>query len=653
MTNSRNIFSQAVLMDDLGADDEFITAGEFEDATRTVVRTIGRNHDLEVVFAGDGAHTDGKLVCLPTQDSSKTMTKKQYAVGQGYANHETLHNLCTDIKGMASIRERLHKEGKKLAMACSQAIEDIRIERAGAVLYPGIPNQIASTADYVNKEFLEGPYAEDPSIIEEFKRIGPLAITWRGRQRMGYGSPYIDKCLALLKPEQLKILDKWIDMVEGLDTGAIGAGDLDRERSFKGSIEGIKLAELIAKDIDDIDDSDDDSDGDAADGEGGGQASTGTDLEVDPYNPDMRDAVLKLMYEGTPEGTRYRTVSTALDRVWTRDTAKDNESVKMRLMRDDGNRLYQAALSELGSRTATMKRKLERALLTACAEDYVTGQRTGKLDITRKAVSIFNRKENVHRKKVDGKNIDTAVTILVDISGSMSGEKMQLAAKSCTALAECFEKTPVDLEILCFSSGAISGAYQEHIKKAVKDAEDHIRKTSKNPAKDGWHRCEPMNIWVIKDFSDSLRVAKQSLGSMQVIASGNNPDGDAILYAAQRLKRKSANKHILLVLSDGQPHYGTIEGDWSRMKDYTKRATDYVTKMGVNLVGIGIMDDTVKQFYKNYAVVNDLEDLSKNVMDKVAKLIIGEDFKVDNGDLSSVKHNATALKRTASGRSGW
>lgn len=201
--------NHAVYMDDLSADEEFIAAAQFEDATRTVVRTLGDDEKLDIVFAGNGGKTNGTTVILPAQDPTKLMTKKQYAVAQGYANHETLHNKCSDMPFMTASLERLKKEGKKLAMTCANAIEDVRIEKAGRDLYPGIPSQIDSTADLVAKEFFDNYYSKDASIVEDFKRIGPIAITWRGRQRLGYGSPYIQKCLDTLSPEMLAQVDKW------------------------------------------------------------------------------------------------------------------------------------------------------------------------------------------------------------------------------------------------------------------------------------------------------------------------------------------------------------------------------------------------------------------------------------------------------------
>lgn len=651
------LLNHAVTMDDLSADSEFITAAQFEDATRTVVRTLGKNHNLDVVFAGSGAKTNGERVILPAQDPTKMMTKKQYAVGQGFANHETMHNLCTDMPHFTKELARLKSSGKKLAMACANAVEDVRIEAEAAKLYPGIPSQISSTADFVSKTFLEEHYAKDPEIVKDFKRIGPVAITWRGRQRLGYDAPYLKKCLDTLSPEMLEKVDKWCDLIEKLGGGAKAPGDFDQPASHKASHRSIQLAETIANEIDEIEEEPEqeeaegegDGEGENKDGEGGkgnrsgGKGSSGCaelgGSEPEPYDPDMASMVTKLLTTGDkPENVRPLT--TMCDTLQTK--ASTNSSAGAYLNRTDGHALYAHITSKIGSKTAVMKRKFERALLTASEADYVTSQRSGRLDVRRHGINIVKGRENVYRRKMDGKAVDTAVTILVDISGSMSGSKMRLASQVASALAECLDKTSVRLEILCFNGGLISDAFS---KAHVTTYHEIVRGIAGSRSKEkgpGFHRHEPMNIWEVKNFDDSLRDARGRLGSMSCMAHGNNPDGDAIIYAAGRLKKQKASKHIMMVLSDGSPAYGAFDGH----HEYTKKCTAYVTsKLGINLVGIGIEDDSVAHYYKNYTVVNDLNDLDKTVIDNVARMVLGENFKVDNADVGGIDANYKDSRR--------
>lgn len=664
MTNNNMTLNQSITMDDLTADEEYITAMQFEDATRTVVRTLGQNFELDIMFAGAGgeAKTDGKVVILPAQDPTKMMTKKQYAVGQGFANHETMHNLCTDMPHAMREFERFRKEGKKLAKAYANAIEDIRIERAAKDLYPGIPSQISSTADYAAKCFIDDvlPQAGD-DILKDPKRIGPVAITWRGRQRMGYVSPYTDKVIAMLPKEIYDQVDKWCDMIEKLPTGTEnGVGQFDRDVSFKGSRKVIEIAEMFAKETEEVEEEPDpNAGGKQGQGNGGGgnggngqnpnsaAGDNGIDnsarrgdskVDSDPIDPSMDGAVNQLLSQNN--GTGWRPVSTALDVMITKTTKKTGARHRnQELLRPENHTMYNELMSNIGGRTAVMKRKFERALLTAADSDYVTGQRAGRLDVRRRGVHIMQGKENIYRKKLDGRNIDTAVSILVDASSSMRGEKMLLASQVCVALAECLEKTSVDLEVLAFRGSEPTGNVPQHI---IEKYHEIVRQLEEDRMNGGtksqlFHRAQPVEMFELKSFDENLRSARISMGAMPRLAGGNTPDGDAILKAAARLRMNPKPKKIMLVLTDGEPGYRCLNG---QPEVFTKMAVDYCTKkLGFNMIGVGIQCDAGRKLYKNWTLVNSLEDMDKAIIDNIARMILGENFKVDNGDVSGAAQN--------------
>ncbi len=684
MSRDNIMLAEAVTMDDMSADDEFITAAQFEDATRTVVRTIGE-HDCDVIFAGTGGKTNSNVVTLPAQDPTKMMTRKQYAVAQGFANAETMRTKCSDVDHFDSEVERLEKSGKKLAAKCAKAIEGVRTERAGQNLYPGMPTQTSATSDYVSQQFLKRfhpdhgeekagttEYTEKANsyqeMITDFKRIGPLAISWRGRLRMGYDSPYAQKAWDSLPKEMQERVDKWCDVVEKIETGAPAPGQFDQEKSYKGCRDALRYAEILAQEIEEIEDEkekDKDGDGDGAGGAGKkkGKSEKGDKVghgaargELEPLDPDMQAEVISLMNEGDDPNTGVRPISTALDVVANKKSK--GQQIKRMLDEKRGIAKYGIVKSKIVGRTAVMKRKFERALMTAADTEYVSGQRTGRLDVRKHGTGIMKGRENVYKRKSEGKDLDTALTILVDASGSMGGgkhnpdgthtTKMELAAQVATAMAECLEGTPVKLEVLCFSTGEVSDEFPDHVVEAYHEAVDKYEcMSSSDQRKLGgiFHRNDPIIMWEMKAFDQSLRETRSNFGNMMDLANGANADGDSILFAAKRLKQQKANKHILVVLSDGAPAYEIINGS---CHDYTKKVTAYVgSKMGIHLVGVGIMDSNVEKYYKNYTVINELNEMDKAVMDNIARLILGDKFKVDNADVSGIAANIKSMKTKA------
>ena len=105
---------------------------------------------------------------------------------------------------------------------------------------------------------------------------------------------------------------------------------------------------------------------------------------------------------------------------------------------------------------------------------------------------------------------------------------------------------------------------------------------------------------------------------------------------ADRLMQRTESNKIMMVLADGYPAWHGSRGGRSQ-NEITRDAVDKVDKMGIKSVGIGIDCDSVKQFFPRWVVVNDVDDLAKNTLDQVAKMILGDRFHIDNSDLIKAK----------------
>ena len=72
------------------------------------------------------------------------------------------------------------------------------------------------------------------------------------------------------------------------------------------------------------------------------------------------------------------------------------------------------------------------------------------------------------------------------------------------------------------------------------------------------------------------------------------------------------------------------------MDKMTRQAVVDMQNKGINMVGIGICTSAPRHFFDKHVCINDASDLSKNVLDQVAKLILGSRFAVDNRDVIAV-----------------
>jgi cobalamin biosynthesis protein CobT len=192
----------------------------------------------------------------------------------------------------------------------------------------------------------------------------------------------------------------------------------------------------------------------------------------------------------------------------------------------------------------------------------------------------------IFRKRIVSDTLDTAVTLLVDCSGSMSGKKFEMACSGAGALAEALRPLNISFNVLGFTN---TEGYDQPL------------------------------IWVFNDFGE--RVPTSELVSRFKTASGclwENTDGDALAYASYVLGLRREKRKVLLVLSDGSPAGREHAGDISA---YTARVIGDIEDSGVDVYGIGILDDNVRHYYKKHVVVSKLDDLSPTILSIIDRSI--------------------------------
>lgn len=213
--------------------------------------------------------------------------------------------------------------------------------------------------------------------------------------------------------------------------------------------------------------------------------------------------------------------------------------------------------------------------------DTLTGLYTGKRitshELYRQDLKIFNRKilpEDIP---------DMAVGIMVDLSGSMSGERI-MYAKKCAYITYSFCKK---LGIPTFVVG--------HDASRGGDNTVHIKSIVDEYSLDG---------------KDALRIFSMEAGWC-------NRDGYALRYCLQKLKAIPCEQKLMLVISDGRPNgynYSLAEGRADCQDAVSKAIKDGITTI---CAGIGEDAGTVKSVYKegisekNSAHFLDITDLKK------------------------------------------
>jgi len=129
-----------------------------------------------------------------------------------------------------------------------------------------------------------------------------------------------------------------------------------------------------------------------------------------------------------------------------------------------------------------------------------------------------------------------AISMLIDNSGSMRGPKIVHTAAWCSLIGEWLDRLRIQNEILGFTTRAWKGGQSREAWLAGgKQAEPG--------------RLNDLRHLVYKSFSASFSDAAPNLGVMaREGILKENIDGEAILWAASRLRKQNADRRILVVI---------------------------------------------------------------------------------------------------------
>jgi len=277
----------------------------------------------------------------------------------------------------------------------------------------------------------------------------------------------------------------------------------------------------------------------------------------------------------------YRVYTRELDRIGVIPAAEPKE--------------IQAMLRDKRDVSRRLRRGLANALRSAekkwWRDDQVNGQlsprRLYRLCFDESSLAVFRT-----RAKIQGRS--TAVSTLVDVSGSMTSRKISVTREALRAILEALSDLPVPSEALTFTTG-------NRI-----DWPDLMSRTGLNQSeiKRRYTRISNLEIGLIQQFGEPVGVALSRLPSIR--GSGLTPLGEAMQIAARRLYARRESRRILLVLTDGKA--GCESGAQTAVR-HAKEVARRAMKAGLELVGVGILDANLCEIIPNTIVIHEIDEL--------------------------------------------
>ncbi len=274
-------------------------------------------------------------------------------------------------------------------------------------------------------------------------------------------------------------------------------------------------------------------------------------------------------------------------------------------------------LTQFQSVTARLASRLQRYLLAKQARKWVFDEEDGMIDSRKLARLItYPGYEQIYKREQDTDFRDTVVTLLIDNSGSMRGRPITIAALSADIISRTLERCGVKVEVLGFTTKEWKGgnAYKLWMKEG-------------KPAQAG--RLNDLRHIIYKPADVSWRKSRKNLGLM--LKDGllkENIDGEAILWACERLMARPEQRRILMVISDGAPvDDSTLSvNSGSYLDQHLREVIAKVEKSsegkkdgGIELVAIGIGHD-VTRYYKRAVTINEIDKLGETMTEQLVKL---------------------------------
>ena len=286
------------------------------------------------------------------------------------------------------------------------------------------------------------------------------------------------------------------------------------------------------------------------------------------------------------------------------DLATAEETLRLRQQLDQLIAPHQTTIGKLANR-------LQRLLQAQQNRSWQYNLEEGLLD-TSQLHRIISRPGDPlsFKQESESKFKDTVVSLLIDSSGSMRGRSMTLAAICGDIIGSTLERCYVKTELLGFTTKHWKGG-------------DSRKAWVNQGSPPGPGRLNDLRHIIFKSADDNFRRARKSFGIM--LREGllkENVDGEALAWAHQRLVKRTEERKILIVISDGAPvDDSTLSTNHSNFLDnHLRQIIDSIeNQSNVELLAIGIGHDVTK-YYEKSITINRAEELAEALLDKLTEL---------------------------------
>jgi len=261
----------------------------------------------------------------------------------------------------------------------------------------------------------------------------------------------------------------------------------------------------------------------------------------------------------------------------------------MNINKETAEKNYLSIISNEPSGLGATRSNLSRLLRTLDFVGWSTHEESGRLDrraLTRYAsgsANIFSRRDIKESEK-------SAVSVLIDCSGSMDGKRIRIAEQIAVHLSKLLSRAKVPF--------AITGFHND-------------KQTSDQTTSGEWIATSTPTFIPFKQWGETHGRAIAKLGAISEFAFGGTPDYSAVYNAIDEISKRAESRKILFILTDADGY--SIE--------HMRHLQKFADTCGVTIVAIGIGHTDVTRCFANSENVHNISDLASSAFNSLLKTV--------------------------------
>ena len=250
----------------------------------------------------------------------------------------------------------------------------------------------------------------------------------------------------------------------------------------------------------------------------------------------------------------------------------------------------------LGNLNST-KSKIAAMFKAKTASRFIGDRERGKIN-NRSLAKIATGNRRVFKEKIISRDINTAVTFLVDFSASMNESKMSAAMSAAIVFLETLDNVGIACELLGYTTDR------------TEQTEDCYN----------YGRIEGLLTYEFKNFNEPYGAkTKRMISAYKKIRKAENVDPDSLRVAYDRIVKRQEARKIIFILTDG------IVSNLANNqigKNELKRLVQNIEQQGnVEIVCVELMSWGSEEYYSNVIKVKNSNKLPEQLLGGLKKAL--------------------------------